>query len=138
MSKVKKFFRDLIAAVLAFYVPVIILYVIYQITGPGQGEGEAWRTHERSNLGSTLRLLQTIIPTLTSLAVFFWSRVKWKEKPNALTSLLGIWIGGPISFIAGAYIGFLGALLLLTLIYLISAIVLFVKRMTTGTKKVGE
>lgn len=103
MKRLKKFLRDLFVSAGAFYLPIILLELLYISLGV---QDRPW-----------VYLSASAVPVATSLLVFFLVSSKWEEKPSPMVTLLGTWIGGPISFIAGTYVGFLGGLLVLAFFY---------------------
>jgi hypothetical protein len=100
--KLKRFLRDLLASVSAFYGPVLFscfLLVFFPRFAP------------------PVLILNLVLPAILSLVVFVNGLRRWEPEPSPLFFLLGIWLGGPISFIAGAYLGYIGALIFLTIFY---------------------
>ena len=111
----KKFFRDLRFSINIFYLPALLITIPMLAAYP-LGYADKWIPF------IVLWTANAILPYVFSLYKFLSASRKWDDKPSPWVTLLGIWIGGPVSLIAGAYLGFIIGLILAIPTYIVLAV----------------
>ena len=116
----KKFFNDIFRATIAFYVPVLSITYLTAF-GPAPGQQSSF---------NFLWILIRVILCIAPFVIFVRA-----DRPSIWPTILCILIGGPIAILFGGYLGFLCALILLTLSYLVVAIGYFMKQIRKSLVK---